>query len=67
MLCSKLHSYVAYGPLEGGICPKVGLPTWFEALGLENCLSKDTHPRHLLGLDENGGVYEGQRPLTPQG
>jgi hypothetical protein len=29
---------------------------WVEVLGLENCLSKDGHFRHLLGLNENGGV-----------
>jgi hypothetical protein len=38
-----------------------------EALGLENCLSKDTHPKHLPGLDENGGMYGGRRSFTPQG
>jgi hypothetical protein len=40
---------------------------WLEALSLENCLSKDTHPKHLLGLDENGGMYGGRRPFMPQG
>jgi hypothetical protein len=29
---------------------------WVEALGLENCLSKDGHLEHLPGLSENGGV-----------
>ncbi len=66
MLCPRLQSYVDYGPPEGGVCQEVSL-MWLEALSLENCLSKDTHPKHLLGLDENGGMYGGRRPFMPQG
>ncbi len=66
MLCSRLQSYVDYGPPKGRVCQEVGLLMSLEALGLENCLSKDTHPKHLPGLDENGGMYGGRRSFTPQ-
>jgi len=66
-LCAKLQLNVDNDLFEKWVYQEVGLFTRVEALGSNNYLSKYEHLKHLLGLNEDGGVHGRRRPFAPQG
>jgi hypothetical protein len=53
--------------LKNEFTKKLVFFTRVEALGSNNYLSKYEHLKHLLGLNEDGGMHGRRRPSTPQG